>query len=181
MDQPHAWLSREPSDLSGLEPDSLLWLSFETPPITRASLPRLFVLITFWSEWTQSRWSPLSLHNIPLECIIGFPQYYQLPSRYVLLKRCFNWLYMYHLSPVPCFLHCPDNCCYLFSNWLCLIIVVIVHYSDTENVSKVFRVWSLINFGYTLSLIIPERQLDLLYMYMGFCTVYHTPSRVNCS
>jgi hypothetical protein len=53
---PLTWLSWEPSDLSGLEPDNHLWVSFWDcgPPIKRTSLPHLIILGTFWSEWTRS-------------------------------------------------------------------------------------------------------------------------------
>jgi hypothetical protein len=64
--------SREPSDMSGIEPDGSSWdhLALSTfgclfwGPASFLTVPR-----TIWSEWTSSEQFPLAFSRIPLECV----------------------------------------------------------------------------------------------------------------
>jgi hypothetical protein len=76
------------------------------PPITRTSVPRLIILRTFWSECTLSRWSPLVLQNMSLECLVD-PQ--QIPAILIYLapnygNRFDNSIYVHCIVPYCVFI-----------------------------------------------------------------------------
>jgi hypothetical protein len=140
MDQPHAWPLREPSDLSGLQTDGMvpwasLWESW--PPITRTSLPCLIISRTFWSEWIKSRWSPLALCNMPLDCPVG-PQL--ITAILIYTTYCTMCIYPHWHSYCFILRFCySDIRCPIISNRICPIFVVITHYPTTGNVFQVFN------------------------------------------
>ncbi len=137
MDLPPAWLSREQSDLSGLKLGSLLasWRLLAS----WTSLPRLIILRTIWSDWTQSRLSPLALRNMSLECIVVSPM--NPGCLLFIFYRKDSSTYVYVHTFVPCIVYrtlFQVFASYLFGNRLCLIITVIVHYHYTGNVFQIF-------------------------------------------
>jgi hypothetical protein len=73
--QPPTWPLQEPSDRSWLETDCPPWASLVLSVFGRLSqwpASRLTVLRTIWSEWTQSRHSPLACcKKKPLRVFLG--------------------------------------------------------------------------------------------------------------
>jgi hypothetical protein len=98
--------------------------------------PCLIISRTFWSEWTQSRWSPLALCIVSLGCLVGCAKLFLATLISLLtIMAVKRTVYVHCASDAYC---TPSDYSLLFSNQLWPIIIVIVHYHDTGYVFLVF-------------------------------------------
>ncbi len=126
-DQPPAWLSWEPSDLSGLKPDSLLLviLRLAASDNKNPSLPDHLENHLIWVDSIKVI-PPLALSNMSLECIVGSlinPNYHL----FNFIRKPVEIILYVHLSLVLCIILYTDlsylQLLYsesIMSDWYCL-------------------------------------------------------------
>ncbi len=175
MDQPPAWLSWERSDLSGLEPDSLLWVSFESwPLITRTSPPPHSSQEPSDLSGIIQGEPHLTLYNKALKCIVGSINNPSYPPFNYSTKTVQLMVYV-HLFFVPCIeprfelfafiLFRIDDIWLLLS--LCIIVIMDMYsrYLDTINsqhhhsesitiIRHKIRAWFWLSIGFPKDLVL---------------------------
>ncbi len=108
--QPPAWPSRDPSDLSGFEPDGPPWASLVLSVVffcycSHGPASHLTVPKTIWAEWVWSGQFPLALCNFPLENLFRAVQVYHILCIFV-----YSLLFFFNYSCFVSFGYSLLNC-----------------------------------------------------------------------